>query len=324
MGRWTAPAWLRGSIDLLLTIVFVLLAVSGIALYLAPSGRIAETLGWTFLGLSKETWTEVHTYMGFAMIGLVSVHLVVGFRSMLTMLRSALKKAKWKPIAATAVMLLTLAGGFRVYATYYGESEDGETLTVKLPSNVSSLTVDISGAEIKSLTLDDLAKAYDVPVTSLEEELKVTCNITAQSNETLENLEYSAGIDRETLKECLAVVIGKLKGVDVVVVDDTPIYVSSYKPTLSETPISNSTETPEATTEVEITGSMLKSYTLEQVAKLYNVSPEDLVSLLRSEYDINAQPDEPLDEIITNNDLDREKFKEELTEAIKKLKGGES
>jgi len=78
MGRWTAPAWLRGSIDLLLTLVFTVMAVSGIALYLAPSGRIAETLGWTFLGLNKDTWTEIHTYMGFAMIGLVAVHLAVG------------------------------------------------------------------------------------------------------------------------------------------------------------------------------------------------------------------------------------------------------
>ncbi|WP_297535755.1 DUF4405 domain-containing protein [Thermococcus sp.] len=214
MGRWTAPAWLRGSIDLLLTLVFTVMAVSGIALYLAPSGRIAETLGWTFLGLNKDTWTEIHTYMGFAMIGLVAVHLAVGFRSMLTMLKSALRKAKWKPIAATAVMLLALAGGFRVYATYYGEGGDEKAVTVELPSNVSSLTV-------------------------------------------------------------------------------------------------------------EITGSMLKSYTLEQVAKLYNVSPTDLASLLKSEYGINAQPDELLDEVITNNGLDREAFKEELTEAIEKLRGGE-
>lgn len=179
-----------------------------------PFRQDAETLGWTFLGLNKDTWTEIHTYMGFAMIGLVAVHLAVGFRSMLTMLKSALRKAKWKPIAATAVMLLALAGGFRVYATYYGEGGDEKAVTVELPSNVSSLTV-------------------------------------------------------------------------------------------------------------EITGSMLKSYTLEQVAKLYNVSPTDLASLLKSEYGINAQPDELLDEVITNNGLDREAFKEELTEAIEKLRGGE-
>jgi len=199
---------------------------------------------------------------------------------MLTMLKSALRKAKWKPIAATAVMLLALAGGFRVYATYYGEGGDEKAVTVELPSNVSSLTVDISGADIKSLTLEDLAKAYDVPTASLVEELRATCNITAQPDEILENIEYSTGIDRETLKECLAVAIGRLKGVDVVVVDDTPIYVSTYTPTPSETSASNSTETANYTTDVEITGSMLKSYTLEQVAKLYNVSPTDLASLL--------------------------------------------
>ncbi len=85
-------ALVRSIIDLLLTVTFVVLAITGIGLYLAPSGRIANSLNWTFLGLDKETLTLIHTYFGFIMIGLVAVHLIIGFRSMLVMLKSALKR----------------------------------------------------------------------------------------------------------------------------------------------------------------------------------------------------------------------------------------
>ncbi|WP_461862808.1 DUF4405 domain-containing protein [Thermococcus sp.] len=85
-------ALVRSIIDLLLTVTFVVLAITGIGLYLAPSGRIANSLNWTFLGLDKETLTLIHTYFGFIMIGLVAVHLIIEFRSMLVMLRSALKR----------------------------------------------------------------------------------------------------------------------------------------------------------------------------------------------------------------------------------------
>ena len=58
-----ASAWLRGTIDLVLTVVFILITVSGIALYQAPSGRIADTLGWTFLGIIKDTGKHyIHTW----------------------------------------------------------------------------------------------------------------------------------------------------------------------------------------------------------------------------------------------------------------------
>ncbi|MFA4641254.1 DUF4405 domain-containing protein [Pyrococcus kukulkanii] len=89
-----ASALIRGIIDLLLTITFIIIAISGVALYLAPSGRIAESIGWTFLGLSKDSWETIHTYLGFVMIGLVGLHPLIGFNSMITMLRMGLKKSK--------------------------------------------------------------------------------------------------------------------------------------------------------------------------------------------------------------------------------------
>ena len=138
--------------------------------------------------------------MGFVMIGLVAAHPVVGFRSMVTMLKSSLRKTKWKPIAATALLPLVLVVGFKVYATYYGEEGEDETITVELPSNVSSLI------------LEDVAKAYDVSITALIEWLKETCNVIAQPEELLDEIITNNRLDRESFKEELADAIEKLRG----------------------------------------------------------------------------------------------------------------
>jgi len=107
-----ASALLRGVVDLLLLMVFVGIAITGIGLYLAPSGRIADSIGWTFLGMDKDTLTNVHTYLGFVMIGLVGIHLVVGFKSMWVMLKSAFRASKIKVVAGLLIPVLLLAVGF--------------------------------------------------------------------------------------------------------------------------------------------------------------------------------------------------------------------
>lgn len=45
----------------ILTISFLIAALSGLAMYLAPKGRIANWIEWTWLGFTKEEWTAVHT-----------------------------------------------------------------------------------------------------------------------------------------------------------------------------------------------------------------------------------------------------------------------
>ena len=40
---------------------FLISIVSGLGLYLAPKGRIANWIEWTFLDITKEQWSEIHT-----------------------------------------------------------------------------------------------------------------------------------------------------------------------------------------------------------------------------------------------------------------------
>ncbi|WP_457753998.1 DUF4405 domain-containing protein [Thermococcus sp.] len=207
------PAWLRGAVDLVLTAVFVLVAISGIALYQAPPGRIADTIGWTFLGVTKDTWETVHTYLGFAMTGLVAVHLIIGFNSMVVMLKSAFKKSRVKVAGSLILISLVLVGGYSAFATLTAEEETTSetTSSEEISVTVDNTTIEITGSMLKSLTLEQLAEMYDVDPQKLVEILKADYNIEAQPDQLLEMVEANNELDREQFKEILAEAIAKAK-----------------------------------------------------------------------------------------------------------------
>ena len=204
-----ASALLRGVVDLLLLIVFVGIAVTGIGLYLAPSGRIAESIGWTFLGMNKEALTNVHTYLGFIMIGLVGVHLAVGFKSMLVMLKSAFRSSRTKVIAGLIIPILLIAVGFQAFSAYAGEEETHERYDYYEESTNSS--VYITGVMMKYYTVQELANEFNVSTDALIEKLKEK-GIEATPDEKLVEIEYKYGLDREEFKAMLEEIISELRG----------------------------------------------------------------------------------------------------------------
>ncbi|NJE55125.1 translation initiation factor IF-2 N-terminal domain-containing protein [Thermococcus sp. 21S9] len=205
-----ASALLRGVVDLLLLIVFVAIAITGIGLYLAPSGRIADSIGWTFLGMDKDTLTNVHTYLGFVMIGLVAVHLAVGFKSMWVMLKSAFKSSKVKVIAGLIIPLLLLAGGYQAFSAYVG-SEEGDTTADSYYEESTNSTVYITGTMMKYYTVQELANEFNVSTDALIEKLKEK-GIEATPDEKLAEIEYKYDLDREEFKAMLEEIITELRG----------------------------------------------------------------------------------------------------------------
>ena len=68
---------IRSFVSLLLTFGFIMLAVSGICLYVAPQCRVADEIGWRMLGLVKAQWESIHMTSAFVFLILAVVHLLV-------------------------------------------------------------------------------------------------------------------------------------------------------------------------------------------------------------------------------------------------------
>jgi hypothetical protein len=62
------PFTTRGFVSLVVTFSFLVLMMSGIALYIAPTCRVARDSGWSFICISKETWESLHVVFAFVFI----------------------------------------------------------------------------------------------------------------------------------------------------------------------------------------------------------------------------------------------------------------
>jgi len=78
MGKWVLK--IKGIISSTIFILFIAVTLTGIGLYFAPSGRIARDMRWTFLGFSREALKDIHNVTGFAMCGVIILHLVLNYR----------------------------------------------------------------------------------------------------------------------------------------------------------------------------------------------------------------------------------------------------
>jgi hypothetical protein len=68
-------------------ITFVVIAVSGSVLYVAPPGRVANWVTWTLGALERGQWQSVHTIFAFLFVVVGLVHLVFNWPVILAYLR---------------------------------------------------------------------------------------------------------------------------------------------------------------------------------------------------------------------------------------------
>ena len=98
------------SISLLLS--FLVIAVSGIILYIAPPGRVARWISWIMVGFSREQWEDLHTLFSYLFIILGVLHLFLfNWNLFFSYLRSRITKKlnRKREIIYAAVTFILIA-----------------------------------------------------------------------------------------------------------------------------------------------------------------------------------------------------------------------
>ncbi len=97
----------------LITMLFLMLILSGTMLYVSPPGRVAHWTGWTLLGGSKEQWGAVHSLMALVfLIGGLFHLLKFNWTVFLDYLKRKKNRRRYSRelIAAVALFGLVMAG----------------------------------------------------------------------------------------------------------------------------------------------------------------------------------------------------------------------
>jgi hypothetical protein len=83
----------RAFTSLYIVISFLIMAVSGLVLFLAPPGRIANWSNPAILGLIKSQWQAIHTVFTFLFIIATIFHIYDNWRPLMAYLRSRVQKS---------------------------------------------------------------------------------------------------------------------------------------------------------------------------------------------------------------------------------------
>ncbi len=92
---------------------FLVMSVSGVALFVAPSGRIARDMGWSFWTLSRGQWITLHLAFSAVFLMAAVIHLIFNRKPIVNYLRIKSKKLgrlRWEWLAVLLVSAVVFWG----------------------------------------------------------------------------------------------------------------------------------------------------------------------------------------------------------------------
>jgi len=103
----------RGFTSFIIMISSLVVALSGLMLYVSPKGRVANWTGWSMLGLDKHQWEALHLTMAIALFLGVLFHLYFNWNFLMRYLRDLAEKgvsSKRELGSASVIVLLVFLG----------------------------------------------------------------------------------------------------------------------------------------------------------------------------------------------------------------------
>ena len=249
----------RGWTTFVVTISFVVDTVSGIILYIAPPGRIANWTNWRIWGLDKEDWGAIHTIFGYVLLIIVALHLYYNWKIFLNFIWNKIKKAinlRWELLFATIICLLIFLGTLWHIPPFSSTMELGDYFKASWKES----KVDTPMAHGELLSLEEFAEKIKVPAAEIYSTLKSKGYKVTSLKHTLGEIAEENHTSPDTLYEAM-----KSEGI---------------RPVEPKTP----------------EGSGLGKKTLKIICREQGISIDDTLSMLEQR-GIDAKPDDRLKDI---------------------------
>jgi|WetSurMetagenome_2_1015567.scaffolds.fasta_scaffold280836_1 hypothetical protein len=183
----------RSLTTFLVVMIFMVIAATGIILYITPPGRVANWSGWRLLGLTKAQWQAAHTIFAFLFVLAAGVHLYFNWKVLLGYLRTKIdmERKYGRELVAAFVIVLTIFTLTVNHAAPFGTVMDiGEDLK----NGWSSVTNEPPVPHAELLTLMELSKKAGFPLETIRATLKSEGFAVQHDSVTLQVLAQQKGI----------------------------------------------------------------------------------------------------------------------------------
>jgi uncharacterized membrane protein YgcG len=192
----------RAFTSVLIATAFLALVVSGVVLFMAPPGRVANWTNWRVLGLTKHGWGELHIGFSALFLAAAGLHLFFNVRPLLNYFKDRLTRRvgfrrEW--IAALVLAGVVFAGvrlGVPPFSTLLAFNEQ-----LKQSWEDPHGTAPIPHAEL--LTLQELAEKAAVPFDTALERLAAQRILGATAEIVVADLAAQNDLSAQRLYEII-------------------------------------------------------------------------------------------------------------------------
>ena len=146
----------------------IVLIVSGVVLYVAPSGRVAHSTDWHLLWMDKAAWESVHTNAGYVSIFFGIVHLLLNWKVLLHYLWNRTRRAhqlKSEIVVSLALTLVVLLGSAWDWPVFSDVMTLGETFQNAWEDDTASAAV-VHIEEQDTVTAEEATTSEEMPTAS--------------------------------------------------------------------------------------------------------------------------------------------------------------
>jgi hypothetical protein len=154
-------AW-KAFVSFYVVFSFLALAMSGIILYIAPPGRVANWSVWRLFLLSKAQWQAIHTIVALLFLVAASFHIYFNWKVLVAYIKSKLQagiRMRRELAAASVAGVVILAGAIAAVPPFGTVMNVGEDF--KNSWSTSSTEPPVPHAEL--MTVDKLAETVKLP-----------------------------------------------------------------------------------------------------------------------------------------------------------------
>ena len=100
----------RAFTSVLVALGFAMIALSGVVLFLAPPGRVANWTNWTMFGLRKSDWGGLHIWFAAVFLVMTAVHIGFNWRPMVSYFKTRAQRSlgfrlEWAVAAMVSVLV---------------------------------------------------------------------------------------------------------------------------------------------------------------------------------------------------------------------------
>lgn len=183
----------RAFFSLYVVLSFLVMTLTGLALFVSPPGRVANWSEWQLAGLTREQWQAIHTTFTLVFVVAGFFHLYFNWKILVSYLKSRLgrgvprkRELTWSAAAATGLLALTLADVPPAsYVTVASET---------LSASWSTSTTEPPVPHAELLTLARLSETVQLPLDRIHAKLDAAGIDRGEPEATLGKIAEAAGL----------------------------------------------------------------------------------------------------------------------------------